>query len=150
MHEGKPLISVIIPTYNRARLLKRAIESVVKKIDSRRMRYHRNPTNLGSQASRNIGIRIARGEYVNFLDSDDELLPRKLELQHEAFSKVSERVGVVYSYCHVVNEVSGQESEWQYKTPWQRLPRAVEGTEHRLHNPFSQTKENNSGNLGFL
>lgn len=44
--------------------------------------YHRNNTNIGLARSRNIGLALSKGDYICFLDSDDEYLPRKLSLQH--------------------------------------------------------------------
>lgn len=100
-----PLISVILPTCNRASLLQRAIQSVrsqsddnfeivvvddcstddtasvVTSIRDDRLRYLRHETNKGGAAARNTGIRSARGEIIAFLDDDDEWLPEKLERQ---------------------------------------------------------------------
>jgi len=100
-----PTVSVIIPTYNRAHLIRRAIQSVLDQtfqdfeiivvddgsIDSTeqvirgfndlRIQYIRQEENRGGAAARNIGIDASRGKYVSFLDSDDEWLPRKLELE---------------------------------------------------------------------
>lgn len=99
------LISVIIPTYNRAPLVKEAVDSVMAQtfkewelvvVDDGstdgtgallepyglRLRYiwsgHR-----GVSAARNLGIRVTSGEWVAFLDSDDLWLPKKLERQME-------------------------------------------------------------------
>ena len=99
------LISVIIPTYNRANLIPRAIasvqeqsyqnweiivvddassddtERVIQHINSDRLKYIRHQTNLGGSAARNTGIKHARGQYIAFLDSDDVWLPDKLKHQ---------------------------------------------------------------------
>jgi len=100
------LISVIIPTYNRAYVLERAIDSVLKQtyqnieliiIDDASTdntselleKYHQDnrvsvvqlSKNSGVSHARNQGIERAQGEWVAFLDSDDEWLPKKLEQQ---------------------------------------------------------------------
>lgn len=98
-----PLVSIVLCTYNRRKLLPRALESVRRQtyknwelivIDDgstdhsesllrafarreQRMRYRRH-ANRGLASSRNAGLRLARGTYVTFLDSDDEYTPRHL------------------------------------------------------------------------
>lgn len=116
-----PLISVVITTYNRARTLGRAIESVlaqtlqdfeiivvddasqddpesvVRAIGDPRIRYIRLETNRGAAGARGRGFSEARGTYVANLDSDDEWLPDKLERQIAVFDTSDlPRLGVVY------------------------------------------------------
>jgi glycosyltransferase involved in cell wall biosynthesis len=104
-------VSVILTTFNRSALVRRAIDSVlgqtledfelivvddcstdstgevVSAIDDPRISLIRNERNLGLAEARNAGIRIARGAFVCFLDDDDELLPDKLSEQVAAFDK---------------------------------------------------------------
>ncbi len=103
-------ISVIIPAYNRADLLPRTIESVarqsllpyeviivddespdstpdvckklIEKYQGRlNLIYTRHEINKGEGGARNTGIQLAQGNYLAFLDSDDEWLPEKLQRQ---------------------------------------------------------------------
>ena len=104
-----PLVSVVLPTYNRARLLRRAAGSVlaqthrnfellvvddastndthalVEALDDDRIRFLQHAENQGGSAARNTGLHAARGRYVAFLDSDDEWLPQKLARQIAVF-----------------------------------------------------------------
>ena len=99
------MVSVIIPTYNREKVLKQAIisvleqtysdlelivsddcstdhtEEMVKGIGDPRVKYICLEKNQGACAARNAGIAIAKGEYIAFQDSDDAWLPNKLERQ---------------------------------------------------------------------
>lgn len=116
-----PTVSVIIPTYNRAHLVGRAIQSVfnqtyqdfevivvddgstdnteevVENFRDHRIRYMRHSENCGYPIPCNTGIKVARGEYIAFLDSDDEWLPEKLRHQLNIFQEANEDVGLVYS-----------------------------------------------------
>ncbi|MCP3685546.1 MAG: glycosyltransferase family 2 protein [bacterium] len=118
-----PAVSVVIPTYNRIPLLKRAVNSVLSQtlkdieiivIDdassvdiasalqelSHDIIYIRHTTNKGASAARNTGIRRASAAYIAFLDSDDEWLPEKLVIQYETFQRSSEQLGMVYTdFC---------------------------------------------------
>jgi glycosyltransferase involved in cell wall biosynthesis len=125
-----PTVSVVIPTYNRTDILPRAIESVlaqtyddlelvvvddgssedvesvVDRYDDHRVRYIAHEENRGANAARNTGIEAADGDYLAFLDSDDEWHPRKLAAQLDRLeSKSSEWVA---AYCDYDVEVPGR------------------------------------------
>jgi glycosyltransferase involved in cell wall biosynthesis len=128
----KPAVSVIIPTYNRAQWLRKAIKSaleqtyrnfeiivvddgstdntkeLVAKLDSPIVRYVSDGTNRGAAASRNTGIGAARGEFIAFLDDDDEWVPAKLQKQLDKFSTSRATVGVVYGGSSIVSARSGK------------------------------------------
>lgn len=115
------LVSVIIPAYNRGYILPRAVssvlaqtypnieciiiddgsadntEQVVKGFSDPRVRYIRHPKNRGLSASRNTGISASHGDFVAFLDSDDEYLNEKIERSLETFRNASEHLGMVAS-----------------------------------------------------
>lgn len=103
---GEPRVSVIIPTFNRARMVCEAVDSVLAQTlsafelilvddgstddtaDVIRSRYGGEPRlcyvhqeNGGTACARNHGLDLARGEYVALLDDDDLWLPRHLESQ---------------------------------------------------------------------
>ncbi|RPJ29520.1 MAG: glycosyltransferase family 2 protein [Chloroflexi bacterium] len=120
-----PLVSIIIPTYNRSAYIARAVkgaqdqsfsdhEIIVVDDDSKdntarivaelssadpRIRWIKHSVNRGSQAARNAGIKAARGEWIAFLDSDDEWLSSSLEVRLAEAEK--HKVKIVYSDCYV-------------------------------------------------
>lgn len=108
--QGSGVISVIIPTYNRALFIERSIRSVAEQTracgelivvddgstDDTRLRVaacaaqtdipvrYIHQDNQGAAAARNTGIKAARGDLLAFLDSDDRFVPEKLARQFEA------------------------------------------------------------------
>lgn len=100
---AEPLVSIIIPCYNGGNLIADAIESALRQTYAHRevivvddgstdnsldvirsfgdrLRWETGP-NRGGSAARNRGLKLARGKLIQFLDADDMLNPRKLELQ---------------------------------------------------------------------
>jgi glycosyltransferase involved in cell wall biosynthesis len=129
-----PLVSVIIPTYNRAHLLGRAVRSVinqtfedfeiiivddastdgthtlVKSLEDKRISYIKLYLNQGASIARNVGIQHAQGEYIAFLDSDDEWFPLKLKKQLDVFKDSPPNLGLVYTKSVTVTENSEKPS----------------------------------------
>jgi len=108
MNRHSTTISVIIPTFNRAGRIGRAVKSVLSQtlqpdeiivIDDGSsdetssvieqylptVKYHRQG-NKGVSSARNAGIRMAKGDWIAFLDSDDEWFPEKSSKQMKALS----------------------------------------------------------------
>lgn len=116
----REMVSIIVPTYNREKQILRAVESilnqsyqdfeliivddgskdnteaVIQEIDDTRIRYIKLSENQGVAHARNIGIQEAKYEYIAFLDSDDEWLPEKLELQMRKMCASSKKTGLVF------------------------------------------------------
>ena len=133
MLPGAPLITVIVPTYNRPELLSQALRSVLDQTfqdfevvvvndsgidvgpwvssfdEPERIRLLTHSHNIGSSAARNTGIRAARGKYIAYLDDDDLYYPHHLE----SLVEVAEKTGhaVVYSNsCQVdFSDLGGEE-----------------------------------------
>lgn len=117
---NKPLCSIIIPSYNHSKFLARSIEcslkqtykfvevivvddgstdetsEIVKKY-SNKILYHRK-INGGLGAARNTGIKLSRGEYLQFLDADDFIDETKIEKQIPFFEN-DPGLSIVYSAC---------------------------------------------------
>jgi len=119
-----PAVSIILPTYNRASLISRTIRSVlaqtftnfeliiiddastdntmeiIRAFQDPRIRIIRHEQNQGEANSRNSGLANTTADYVAFIDSDDEWMPRKLEKQIQLFETLPLRTGVVVTgFC---------------------------------------------------
>jgi len=121
-----PLVSVILPTYNRVTYLKKAIESVraqtfsnwellvvddgsndetssvVGEIARKDRRIQLlSQVNAGAAAARNHGLSSSRGKYVAFLDDDDEWTPEKLQIQTD-YMEAHPEIGMCYTRFKVM------------------------------------------------
>ena len=144
-------ISVIIPNYNRTVLLNRAVNSVLNQTfkpyeiivvddgsDETTREYMKNEFHhslikllynkrcLGAAKARNIGVKVANGNFISFLDSDDYWDKVKLKSQIDVISS-NPRIDIVYSDQWIVNEKTGKRLAFSsfstlYKTNlWNKL-----------------------------
>ena len=136
-----PLVSVIIPTHDRASLLREAVSSVLAQegrgdlfdlevivIDDASsddtpavaqefpgLRYLRFNVNKGPSAARNAGIAASTGKYIAFLDDDDLWLPNRLRIQVPIMEEQQE-IGVVYGHG-MVTDLNGNVVVWPTSGP---------------------------------
>jgi glycosyltransferase involved in cell wall biosynthesis len=120
-------VSAVIPTFNRAEMLRGAInsilnqtlkdfeiivvdncsvdntESVIKLYNDKRIRYFKHQNNGILAVNMNYGMKQARGEYIAFCDDDDFWIPEKLEKQLAEFEK-DDRVALVCTNGIAFNE----------------------------------------------
>jgi len=131
INNDKPIVSVIIPTYNRPQKLKKSIQSVlnqnfkdlelivvndggedigdiIQTFDDSRLRYLNHDKNKGLAAARNTGLKNARGKYLAFLDDDDEFYSNHLEV---AVRNLKESEQVVYTDAKRFEFVNNREGE---------------------------------------
>lgn len=122
------MVSVIIPTYGLPTFLKKSIRSVInqtfndweliivddnnpdteerwqteqllREFTDNRIKYIQHPYNKNGAAARNTALRVAKGKYISFLDSDDEYLPARLEACVKIMNNADVNVAGVYTGC---------------------------------------------------
>lgn len=127
--------SIIIPTYNRAELLRRSIksaldqtfldfevlvcddastdntESVIREFGDKRLKYLKASANGGNAVARNIGSKNASGQYVTFLDSDDAYHPTFLEKMHVLINE-NKNPGFLWCRVNRISEERTDEVSW--------------------------------------
>ena len=139
--ETLPLVSVILPTYNRESYLTESIESVLAQTytnfellivndcstdytaellddfrkKDQRIRVIENEVNKGAPASRNIAVGLADGKYLAMMDSDDISLPKRFEKQMEFLEKQPQTY-VLGSSAFVINPQGKTIDEWHLPT----------------------------------
>ena len=123
--ETLPLISIVIPTYNHANFIAKALKSVINQtyknweiiiIDNQsvdetyeiinkfhdpRIKYFKISNNGVIAKSRNLGIKVSKGEWIAFLDSDDWWTEDKLEI---CLGKINKKIDFIYHSYEVVNK----------------------------------------------
>ncbi|HEU0014789.1 MAG TPA: glycosyltransferase family 2 protein [Longimicrobium sp.] len=146
----QPVFSVVVPTYNRPAMLRRAVSSVLAQtfadfevivVDDAspggppllepgpadpRVRVIRNERNLGAGASRNAGIRAARGRYISFLDDDDEYLDSFLASTHRTLEGAAGDVGMSWCSVRSIQYASGGPTEARTRTYPTEYPSTAE------------------------
>jgi glycosyltransferase involved in cell wall biosynthesis len=119
-----PLVSVILPVFNRADIVKKSIRSVlnqsynnlelividdgstddtpqaVKSVQDDRIIYIRKDNNKGANTARNTGLKAATGEYIAYIDSDVVWLPDKIKTQVDKIESANDKTGVVHCYAY--------------------------------------------------
>ncbi|HEY9614268.1 glycosyltransferase family 2 protein [Allocoleopsis sp.] len=140
----EPLVSVVIPTYRRPLLVKRAVQSALTQtlsqievivvidgpdqstrealatIDDPRLRVIELPTNQGCCAARQAGITAAQAKWVAHLDDDDEWMSHKLERQLETVQH--SKYAFPIASCYVVVRSSKGEGIWPRRPPDESEP----------------------------
>lgn len=112
----KPIVSIIIPTYNRAQLIKETVDSILAQTykkweciivddgstdntkdvlfehynDDTRIQFYSRPEHKpkGANACRNYGLELSNGEFVLFYDSDDVMLEEKIQIHIDLFKSI--------------------------------------------------------------
>ncbi len=138
---SNPVFSIITPTCKRPLLLQRNIrsvrqqsftdyehiiiddacdmetESIIAGFQDPRIVFLRHETTRGASASYNTGIKAARGEFILFLDDDDEYLPSFLEKMHARFSAADTAVGFIWSGISRIKD-TGRGEEFLFSLTW--------------------------------
>lgn len=123
-----PLISIIIPTYNRAHLISETLDSIISQtytnwecivvddgstdgtcylIDEYvkhdiRFKYLINERTKGAQGARNVGLLNAKGEYIQFFDSDNIMYSNHLKMKIDVYLQ-NPSLDIITSFSHVKN-----------------------------------------------
>ena len=131
----QPNISVCMPTYNQGRYIRQALDSVLRQtkqdfeiivyddastddtqqivaaFTDERLRYFRQPRNVGIAANRNSCLAAARGHYIAWLDSDDIYRPEMLAIQSGVLDR-HPNVGLTYGAFEVIDNDGRRLPDW--------------------------------------
>lgn len=139
----QPLISIIIPTFNRASLIGETLDSVLGQtytnweciiVDDgsddntavvvasyietdKRFRFFQRPENRikGANACRNLGFEKSEGEYIKWFDSDDILLPEALEKQISILQDSEKEIAISEYHLFKENQTGNNEAQYNYE-----------------------------------
>lgn len=136
------IVSIIIPTYNRAHLIGETLDSLIAQtyqnwecivvddgstdytqelmefylISDARFSYFKSPNNRlkGANACRNYGFELSKGDYINWFDDDDLMHPEKLELQIKSFENSDYNFTVCQAlvFDNKINNILGLRNPW--------------------------------------
>lgn len=136
------MISIIIPTFERPELLEKSVDSVLNQtyknleiiiVDDnfsnsiyrqqtelkfsnhidKRVKYIKHENNKGANAARNTGFRYSSGDYIAFLDDDDEYMENKIEIQLNVALKINNDRGVlIFVGAEIIKEKISSFSNW--------------------------------------
>jgi glycosyltransferase involved in cell wall biosynthesis len=133
----RPILSVVIPTWNRARLVCEAIESalsqrrgqvevivvddgstdgtaeLLKERFRDQIKLLRQPRRGGAGAARNAGVSQATGDFLAFLDSDDLWLPEKLDTELSVFDQFPDAEAVISDSRYLSDDELGRRSRFE-------------------------------------
>jgi glycosyltransferase involved in cell wall biosynthesis len=142
-----PLVSIIVPSYNAAPWLAQTLESALAQthptreiivvddgstdsslelargFETRGVRVFAEP-NRGASAARNLGLRHARGDFIQFLDADDLLAPDKISRQLERLSR--EPAGTVASAAWARFHADPVEARFVTEPAWRDFPTPID------------------------
>ena len=131
---SNPLVSVVIPTYSRPMYLKRCIDSVLGQtynnieifvvddnnpdtvdrketeivmqeyLNNDKVTYLKHPQNKNGSAARNTGWKHSTGKYITFIDDDDEIDKKKIEIQVRCLESLDDTWGACYTGYRIISE----------------------------------------------
>jgi len=142
----KPIVSMVMPVYNRAEYLKKSIQSIlnqtfkdfefiivndgsadnsidiIKSFNDPRIKIFENDKNRGIVYSRNRGLSEAKGEFISMFDSDDIAVPNKLEIQLD-FLKNNPDFAMVGSWVRWIDEHNNfLKNKWKLTAKPEKIP----------------------------
>jgi len=143
MINNQPLVSIIVPTYNRNNFLKKCIQSILNSTysnfeiivvqdggeeDAKEVDYSFNDSRIrifvkengGLASARNHGIKNAQGKYISFIDSDDGVYPNFIEMMVDLLENKKPEYKI--AYCDSVRIHQRKNDKDEYENFWRDIP----------------------------